>query len=128
MRKYVVFYDKRLGGSAPQRRSVTNLSLGASTSLFGTFPIIRALAQLVVAPPLAPEPEPEPPPTATHSDVPRPSMLSDLIAQVFCDRVRFDAARSHSTGREPEPDPTRRCERVRGGFTREFHRRGRSGL
>lgn len=46
MGKYVVFHDKRLGGSPPQRRSITNLSLDASISLFGTFPIIRALAQL----------------------------------------------------------------------------------
>jgi hypothetical protein len=46
MGKYVVFHDKRLRGSAPQRRSVTNLSLDGSTSLFGTFPIIRALVQL----------------------------------------------------------------------------------
>lgn len=46
MGEYVVFHDKRLGGSPPQRRTITNIALDATTSLFGSFPIVRALAQL----------------------------------------------------------------------------------
>jgi hypothetical protein len=46
MAKYIVLHDQRLGGSAPQRRSITNLTVNASISLFGLFPVIRALGQL----------------------------------------------------------------------------------